>query len=418
MVRYNIIASGSQGNAVILNDAVLIDCGVPYKQLAPYVPKLKLVLLTHIHGDHFCKRTLRRLAAERPTLRFGCCRWLVSPLVAAGVPERQIDVLKPRVMYGYGLCNVIPFELTHNVPNCGYKVHFGNGKIIYATDTNNLDGIQAIGYDLYMIEANYNDEDIHRRIKEKRMAGQFAYEEQAFRNHLSEAKCTEFLLRNMRTLTRRPHMIITAKILQGEGKKLVVLPERDISRYLAQKRPSVVEIRLGDGRSISAEQRKKIFAIIRDIAIWSGDDPESIRQLLTWDFCGRSGREWFSLSDTDMTTAKSFINYLIEFCFHWSVPTKDSLLNQTDDIGKYLYLCLANRRCAICNKPAEVHHVDRVGMGRDREQIVHVGLSAIALCREHHDEAHCRENDLFDEYHIYGIKLDKYLCERLNLRTE
>ena len=148
MVRYNIIASGSQGNAVILNDAVLIDCGVPYKQLAPYVPKLKLVLLTHIHSDHFCKRTLRRLAAERPTLRFGCCRWLASPLVAAGVPERQIDLLKPRVMYGYGLCNVIPFELTHNVPNCGYKVHFGNGKVIYATDTNNLDGIQAIGYDL------------------------------------------------------------------------------------------------------------------------------------------------------------------------------------------------------------------------------------------------------------------------------
>ena len=198
MVRYNIIASGSQGNAVILNDAVLIDCGVPYKQLAPYVPKLKLVLLTHIHSDHFCKRTLRRLAAERPTLRFACCRWLASPLVAAGVPERQIDLLKPRVMYGYGLCNVIPFELTHNVPNCGYKVHFGNGKVIYATDTNNLDGIQAIGYDLYLIEANYNDEDIRRRIKEKRMAGQFAYEEQAFRNHLSEAKCTEFLLRNMR----------------------------------------------------------------------------------------------------------------------------------------------------------------------------------------------------------------------------
>ena len=111
-------------------------------------------------------------------------------------------------------------------------------------------------------------------------------------------------------------MIVTAKILQGEGKKLVVLPDKDISRYLAQKRPSRVEIRLNDGRTISADQRKKIFAIIRDIAIWSGDDPESIRQLLTWDFCGRSGREWFSLSDTDMTTAKSFINYLIEFCLY------------------------------------------------------------------------------------------------------
>ena len=67
MVRYNIISSGSQGNAVILNGFVLVDCGVPYKQIAPYVPQLKLVLLTHIHGDHFCKRTLRRVAGRRAT---------------------------------------------------------------------------------------------------------------------------------------------------------------------------------------------------------------------------------------------------------------------------------------------------------------------------------------------------------------
>lgn len=63
---------------------VLVDCGVPYKALEPYVPKLKLVLLTHIHSDHFQKRTIKRLASERPTLRFGCCRWLVPPLIAAG----------------------------------------------------------------------------------------------------------------------------------------------------------------------------------------------------------------------------------------------------------------------------------------------------------------------------------------------
>lgn len=90
---------------------------------------------------------------------------------------------------------------------------------------------------------------------------------------------------------------------------------------------------------------------------------------------------------------------------------------QTDDIGKYLYLCLENRRCAICNQPAEVHHVDRVGMGRDREAIVHVGLNAIALCRRHHEEAHRREKALFADYHIYGIKLDRHLCKVLNLRS-
>ena len=198
MVKYNIISTGSDGNATILEDFVLVDCGVPYKALEPYVPKLKLVLLTHIHSDHFQKRTIKRLASERPTLRFGCCRWLVPPLIAAGVPERQIDVLTPRTLYGYGLCNVIPVMLAHNVPNCGYKVHFPSGKVIYATDTNNLDGIQAIGYDLYLIESNYRDEDIQAKIQEKKVAGQYAYELQVLRNHLSEAKCNDFLARNMK----------------------------------------------------------------------------------------------------------------------------------------------------------------------------------------------------------------------------
>lgn len=60
MVKYNIISTGSDGNATILEDFVLIDCGVPYKALEPYVTKLKLVLLTHIHSDHFQKRTIKR----------------------------------------------------------------------------------------------------------------------------------------------------------------------------------------------------------------------------------------------------------------------------------------------------------------------------------------------------------------------
>lgn len=213
-------------------------------------------------------------------------------------------------------------------------------------------------------------------------------------------------------------MITTAKILQAEGRELIVLPDDDVSRFVSRARPVRAEIRIDDGRSISSDQRRKIFAIIRDIAIWSGHEPEYLRQLLTWDFCAESGRDWFSLSDTDMTTAREYIDYLIDFCFHWCVPTKDSLLTQTDDIGHYLYMCLEHRRCAICNKPAEVHHVNRVGMGRDREHITHVGLLAIALCRDHHTEAHAREKELFKGNHIYGIQLDAHLCECLNLPTK
>lgn len=214
-------------------------------------------------------------------------------------------------------------------------------------------------------------------------------------------------------------MITTAKILSYDNSQLVLTPDEDIMREIAQKGISTVEVRLNDGRNISNEQRRKIFALIRDIALWNGDDPEALRQFLTLDFVIKNNlSEIFSLSNVDMTTAKEFISYLIDFCFMWEVPTKDTLLNCTDDIGRYLYMCLEHRKCAICNAHAEVHHVDRIGMGRDREKIVHVGLNAIALCRKHHDMAHVDEKGLFEQYFVYGIKLDKYLCEKLRLRTE
>lgn len=197
-IRYNIISTGSQGNAVIVNDFILIDCGVPLNALKPYVSKLKLVLLTHIHSDHFNKTTIKNLARERPTLRFACGRWLAEPLVRCGVSKNQIDVLDFNITYGYGLCNVIPVPLVHNVPNCGWKIHFADaGKMVYCTDTNNLNGITARNYDLFMIEANYEDEIIQEKIRQKRENGEYAYEVQVLKNHLSKAKADDFIYRNI-----------------------------------------------------------------------------------------------------------------------------------------------------------------------------------------------------------------------------
>lgn len=196
-MTYNIISTGSKGNAVIINENILIDCGVPYKHIEPYVKDLKLVLLTHIHSDHFNKSTVRRLQAERPTLRFGCGKWLVTDLIACGVPKWRIDILSPNLTNRYleGL-SVILIPLNHNVPNAGYKLFIEGEKIFYATDTNDLNGIQAENYDLYMIEANYEDKEIRERIDEKKANGEYAYEYQVLKNHLSKQKADDFIIRN------------------------------------------------------------------------------------------------------------------------------------------------------------------------------------------------------------------------------
>lgn len=214
-------------------------------------------------------------------------------------------------------------------------------------------------------------------------------------------------------------MITTAKIIKSDGKYMLIKPADDVWRDIERQKIDTIELRLNDGRTISVDQRRKIFALIRDISLWSGHEPEELRALMTWNYRLKANVEDFSLSDVDMTTAKEFITYLINFCFAYDVPTKDTLLNQTDDIGKYLYMCLEYRKCAVCNKYAEVHHVDRVGMGRNRENIVHVGLRAVALCHEHHTEVHATsESEFFAYHHIYGIKLDEYLCKRLSLRIK
>ena len=102
-------------------------------------------------------------------------------------------------------------------------------------------------------------------------------------------------------------MITTAKILSYDGRRLLLEPETSIERELLKKQIGLVELRLSDGREISNEQRKKIFAIIRDISLWSGHAPEYLRQYLTWDFRSQNGVDMFSLSNVDMTTAKEFI---------------------------------------------------------------------------------------------------------------
>lgn len=196
-MNYNIISTGSQGNAVVVDDIILIDCGVSFKALKDVYKKLQIVLLTHIHADHFKRSTIKRLAKERPALRFGCCEWLANELVEAGVSWRNIDVFEIGKVYDYEVFKVSPVKLYHNVQNCGYRIFANGEKGIYATDTGHLQGITAKDYDLYMIEANYTDEDLQERINAKLEAGEYCYELNVANRHLSHEQASEWLMDNI-----------------------------------------------------------------------------------------------------------------------------------------------------------------------------------------------------------------------------
>lgn len=186
-----------------------------------------------------------------------------------------------------------------------------------------------------------------------------------------------------------------------------------------------------DGRMLSPNQRKKIFALSRDISEWWCDTPEYVRAYFTDWFCGdhpekAEYKDRFSLSPRDpdvasMTVAKEFITWLIEFCIKWDVPTRKHLREYAEDEGRLFYALLVNRKCFVCGKGgADCHHAEtRIGMGRDRRKIIHEGMQLMTLCREHHTECHSAGQETFNRDHrVFSIKADEHACRVLGLHCE
>ena len=202
-MNYEIIQSGSDGNCTIVNDRIAIDIGVPFYRIERFVPDLRLVLCTHEHGDHFNRRTVRTLARKRPTIRWACGEWMAEHLIAAGVDRRNIDILEMGDWYKYQIgrdewISVNGFETQHDARNCGWRLWKNHHEtLFYATDLGTLDGIQAKAYTVYLLEANYTEADLQRRMEEKLEAGEFAHESRVAETHLSWEEAAEWLRQNM-----------------------------------------------------------------------------------------------------------------------------------------------------------------------------------------------------------------------------
>ena len=170
------------------------------------------------------------------------------------------------------------------------------------------------------------------------------------------------------------------------------------------KRIKAVTLRLEDGHRITTDQRKKIYATLKDISSYTGYLPEEIKEVMKYVYIEKTAGEYFSLSDCSMDIARKFLNVLTEFCLEYGVITADTLTERTDDIDTYLNQCIMHRKCAICGKAGEIHHWDTIGMGNNRRVYDDSNNRKICLCRMHHVIAHQKGvTDFQRDYHVYGI---------------
>ena len=203
----------------------------------------------------------------------------------------------------------------------------------------------------------------------------------------------------------------------GDMTITIKIPDSAIA-LIKQQQCQEIQVGIDDGRSISPAQRRKAYATLRDIAEHTGYSPEEIKEIMKVEHMLRMKEtEVISLADCSMTEAREFINTLMEYALKEGIILTESGLMRTDDIDTYLIQCVRYKRCCICGRPADIHHVDAIGMGHDRRRVNDSRKRVAALCRRHHAIAHWKGWERFAaSYHVYGI--ERYRCEEADIVDE
>lgn len=176
-----------------------------------------------------------------------------------------------------------------------------------------------------------------------------------------------------------------------------------------------VDVQVVDPFRITDKQRRKIFALVKDIEAHTAQPMDYMRHMFieyVRTYYGYDKR--ISLSDCTRTQASQIIEVTLDWIFHNDIP----LAYKTSDLLKqdksFLYWSTVNRNCVICGKPhSDLAHRYAVGKGRNRNKINHVGNQVLALCRSHHSEQHQIGMNTFNrKYHLTDSWVD--VDDRLN----
>ena len=194
-MKFKTIESSSDGNCFIL-DTLMIDLGLSYTKTKPFLKDVEFVLLTHLHGDHFKKDTIRKIFVTHEHIKFVCGEWLLEKLLKIGVSNDRIIVVEFGKVYQLGEYKISPVMAYHDVENCGYRIMKNGWKHLHITDTFTLDGIEAVGYNSASIECNHHYKTALELIEKAKEDSEFSHLQGAINSHLAVHETIEFCKAN------------------------------------------------------------------------------------------------------------------------------------------------------------------------------------------------------------------------------
>jgi phosphoribosyl 1,2-cyclic phosphodiesterase len=177
MFRITVFGTGSGGNSALVSDGktnILIDAGVRLEAIQDDVifSDIAAVLITHEHGDH---------AKHAQDLAVRYARPIFATAGTFGEMALKVPSYMQRIV-GYGLhhpigtLTVTPFPLSHDAAEpCGFFIKNALGEsLVWVSDTGTMDGlcVHSIMPDCFVLEANYDENDIDKRLE----AGELAYD--------------------------------------------------------------------------------------------------------------------------------------------------------------------------------------------------------------------------------------------------
>lgn len=189
----------------------------------------------------------------------------------------------------------------------------------------------------------------------------------------------------------------------SKGKKYIKIPiqidlkdSKEILNYIGNfvDKPLSIDFSIDETEikkesiMITHEMRAKIFAICADYAKFNGYEKEYARQELTELFCEENQIQKFSLSNVEKDIAKQFISWLIEKSIEFGFIS-NSIINYSSDFSTAIRISVEKKICIICSNPIsinDIHHIDAIGMGRNRNNYDDSCHRKIGLCRKHHIE--------------------------------